>query len=130
MSTEPLNVRVARALGWTEIHEELQGRIGGWFGTAPACTGPRWWTGNDPILPYGEDTPEGWACTGPLMKQYAIGVWPRENGQEEGRIAVQWGAKGYGDARSGPFVMTFGASGPEAAALCLLALHEAGRLKP
>ena len=65
---EPLNVQCARALGWTGIEFR------------PEYAEPRWW-GLEPIDvspyrcridPYGDDTPEGWACTGPLLSEYGI----------------------------------------------------------
>jgi hypothetical protein len=138
VTAEPLHVRVARVLGWTEIHEETQGRIGGWFGTAPAGTGPRWWTGNDPIPPYGEDAPEGWACTGPLQVRYKIDVWRQHWTDREGGLWIAGRAEDrhiyirdqeedvrYRDAREAQ------ADSPcEAVAWLIVELHEAGRLKP
>lgn len=77
----PLHVRVARALGWTDIVDLGEGRYVRWVGKAPlpmcSCmergvpsTEPcRCWprATYQPIPPFGDETPEGWACTGPLI---------------------------------------------------------------
>lgn len=98
MSAEPLHVRVARALGWTEIQsigprqhgpswhasgEELWVGLPPGFGDAcanlarvPVRGGIRdlaFRAGHyDPIPPYGRESPEGWAVTGPLIQRFRI----------------------------------------------------------
>lgn len=84
---KPLHVRVAEALGWTAIHRRARGECpsGGWCGDI-MLPGERWAgraPGNmlvgpdgchDSVPPYGEDTPEGWACTGPLLERYELAL--------------------------------------------------------
>lgn len=72
MSKKPLNVRVAEALGWKFLEDGRQRH--------PSLRGP-WWI--DPagdatteVPPYGADTPEGWACTGPLIQRFGLIVEP------------------------------------------------------
>jgi hypothetical protein len=77
LSGRDLDVAVARALGWRELSlwPEYQG--GRWHGTPP---------GPDELLPiyvvppYGEDTPEGWECTGPLVSRFRLSVEERTFG--------------------------------------------------
>ena len=59
--SEPLNVRVARALGW----DRLTCRGTYWIGIAPGSS-------DKTIPPYGADTPEGWAVTGQLIEEYEL----------------------------------------------------------
>lgn len=78
----PLHVQVASVIGWTSLHP--RGRPGccgdillpgiRWAGRAPGnvIVGPEGI--HDPVPPYGEDSPEGWACTGPLAELYVWGV--------------------------------------------------------
>lgn len=77
---KPLNVRVAEALGWTEIHLEEHGGDGGtpaWFGTRPAddhvyavADGLVRWFG----VPRFD---KSWRTTGPLIERYRITVLRR-----------------------------------------------------
>lgn len=79
-SEKPLNVRVAEALGWTGIE--------GPTGSILSRSGQRY-VGRPPgsllleksEVPYfGEDTPEGWACTGPLIGHFGLTVYCRRDG--------------------------------------------------
>ena len=82
---EPLRVRVARALGWRglSLWPEYQG--GRWHGTPPGTDEPPIYV----VPPYGEDTPEGWACTGPFIRQYGLGLSiPRACPAVEGGVVV------------------------------------------
>lgn len=73
MSEEkPLNVRVAEALGWTTRLCNAGCRCTQWI--PPGSKVP----GTPP--PYGEDTPEGWACTGPLIGRFGLTVYCRRDG--------------------------------------------------
>lgn len=73
MSEEkPLNVRCAEALGWTYLG------IGecDWEGEPPAGHPLDQYTRRLDqhicIPPYGDDTPGGWACTGPLIGRFRL----------------------------------------------------------
>lgn len=61
MTGRPLNVRVAEALGLTVMYSDAEG----WTFIPDAETFKP-----APVPPYGEDSPEGWAATGPLMRHY------------------------------------------------------------
>lgn len=89
MSTDrPFNVRVAEALGWTQLHPRVIGPCpdGGcgdillpgtrWAGRAPGNVLVGFEGCHDAVPPYGEDSPEGWMYTGPLMKRLRIGLMP------------------------------------------------------
>jgi hypothetical protein len=127
MTIEPLHVRVARALGWTEC-APCPLSWGGWHGIAPAdywrdvCDYGNQGTCGCPhsmalLPPYGEESEAGWAVTGPLMAP--------------NRISVGY----YHPPKSTPFVhhpsidaidAEDGLCGAIASMIC--ALHEAGRL--
>lgn len=151
--SEPLHVRVARALGWTDVQS-----------LGPRQHGPAWhragtdlWTGRppkgapveaprspcaaavpasrgewccsihltseidggcpldfEPLPPYGEESPYGWACTGPLIEKHGIEItFTRGLGRR---------AEASGYYVDGPDVLT---------AVCgvVLTLAEAGRLE-
>ena len=120
MSDEkPLKALVAEALGWKlRPLEEVDA----------ACGGTEFWvppdshTGNycnkcRPEMappPYGEDSPEGWACTGPLMQKYGIGVEPIQG----------WTSYVRGIWES----ETVASTACEAIACCVTALAAAGKL--
>lgn len=83
---KPLNVRCAEALGWRDVRHAKSG----WIGVAPGVP-----ICSEPISPYGADTPEGWACTGPLMDRFdlhteslhqngLIYAWRERQGDEPG----------------------------------------------
>ena len=66
LRAEPLNVRCARALGCDPLIYN-HGRA--------ECLCADHQHARDPGLalkPYGEDTPEGWACTGPLIQRFGL----------------------------------------------------------
>lgn len=63
---KPLRVKVAEALGWKNIVRSHDGHL--WVGDPPPHT--LWYSRIVP--PLGEDSPEGWACTGPLVSKYGI----------------------------------------------------------
>lgn len=119
MSAEPLAVRVARALGWNDVQSiGIRGGVEKWVGVAPGLRQVF-----DPIPPYGDDTPEGWSCTGPFLRYVheanaishgpAVMRWPDDDEDCEGAPTV-------GQA------LTWG----EALCNLVLALAEAGRLTP
>jgi hypothetical protein len=85
--SEPLNVRVAVALGWEWWKSSVTGRRC----LYPPERHPEWMTeradGTEPLVsdwnvgsgfvpPYGADTPEGWAVTGPLVAKYELHLEP------------------------------------------------------
>lgn len=76
MQEKPLNVRCAEALGWTQ-------RVLPPLGHTP---GPVAWRSPDRkvegayLPPYGDDTPAGWACTGPLIGRYGLTIYCRRDG--------------------------------------------------
>lgn len=130
---KPLNVQVAEALGCTleerrrpGKYPTIMGEIYGWGCGCPhnehygrEC-GPDGEELTWEIAPYGEDSPYGWACTGPLITRYGIGI-----AQQDGRwwAGKEWmGAAGYKDSAPGPTVLI---------AVCnlILALHKAGKLE-
>lgn len=114
---EPLNVQVARALGWTVFRNDQV------IGRKPGPDGPveirrqrwvrvvqggeildadDWWQVDEAgssgsvvvreIDPYGDDTPGGWACTGPMIARYGITLV--EGTAYDG--SVEWIAGEYG----------------------------------
>lgn len=145
MSTEPLNVRVARAIGWTDVQSiGIRGGVEKWVGIPPAlhdaardlakaflapgqnidAAYPPYAAAirYEPIPPYGQDTPEGWSCTGPFLRYVheanaishgpAVMRWPDDDEDCEGAPTV-------GQA------LTWG----EALCNLVLSLAEAGRLR-
>jgi hypothetical protein len=73
--TEPLNVRVARALGddVTRRHERSESAEG--YSACTWCGQVRSWSEEfrgPCIRPYGDDSPAGWACTGPLINRLGL----------------------------------------------------------
>lgn len=84
---KPLNVRVAEALGCKPQWEPAVGFValgrpgaGYWVcrcqPPAGRLFGAHVGDADGSIQPYGEDSPEGWACTGPLMRKYRVGLMP------------------------------------------------------
>ena len=75
-NAEPLNVQCARALGWSvgaDLHERDESAQG--LSACVRCGAEAGWDeslGDVCCPPYGDDTPEGWACTGPLLSEYGI----------------------------------------------------------
>lgn len=65
---KPLTVRCAEALGWTSKQLPPLGHHPG----PTAWRNPETGIEGCYFPPYGEDTPEGWACTGPLMARYGL----------------------------------------------------------
>jgi hypothetical protein len=129
---EPLHVRVARALGWTHIHQAGYGHeIGSpcgdillpgirYHGRAPGNLLIEEQAKHEPLPPYGKESPEGWACTGPLLSRYEVTVDKREAG---------WCASAWRESMFTHEVdPVFAATSTEAIALLVCALHEAGRL--
>jgi hypothetical protein len=77
---KPLNVRVAAALGWKEFRQDLAGR---WMGIMPRPEYPHGPDIMDYVPPFGEDTPDGWACTGPLISRFHICLTTNGIGRNE-----------------------------------------------
>lgn len=79
---KPLSVRCAEALGWIQLH--IRGFKSLWCCGDITLPCERWAgrrPGNvllshegfhDSVPPYGEDSPEGWACTGPLVERFGL----------------------------------------------------------
>jgi hypothetical protein len=71
-----LRIEVAEALGWrdTTRTEHAFGWSEEWCGIPPGrcCEDLK---GDKPeIPPYGEESPEGWACTGPLLARFQVSL--------------------------------------------------------
>lgn len=154
---KPLNVQVAEALGAT-----VEWRAPNW----DPAGGERWmrklsrdeyfrqgpdsnsvmrvgaadvWS--DRFPPYGEDSPEGWACTGPLAEKYAYRLQvceafktPAQYSQSDGHLiceseeyprVIEADSKDDDDDRC---EVAYGANIPQAIANLILALAEAGKL--
>lgn len=144
MSAEPLHVRVARALGWTDV-QSLGPRDHGpswhtpgtdlWVGLAPCeayespepgyITADRCACKDDaqylPIPPYGQDSPDGNAVTMPFLR------YVRELSWSEMRADIAPARAWYASSRD--LVAGFGATPGEALCNLVLALSDAGRLK-
>lgn len=90
-SAEPLKVRVARALGckpYQPVNSESEAAKSYWICPCQAPSGGTLHGGQQPelcgidkhwqspywLLPYGDETPEGWACTGPLIARREIAL--------------------------------------------------------
>lgn len=73
MSDEkPLKVRCAEALGW-EMAYPSSSVPGSWIGVNGRLPFPENCS-TDAIPPFGEDTPQGWTCTGPLQARFGLSV--------------------------------------------------------
>lgn len=123
---KPLNVRVAEVIGWSGIeHGNLMDLSRPHNGYPPSLpiVGQK-----QRIPPYGEDSPEGWACTGPLMIKYGInlirpGMWLATENDP-----TQWdeGVLGWRE----DLCATAASDNPmEAVCNLILALAEAGKLR-
>lgn len=123
---EPLSVAVARALGWTDI--QWTAAQGAW-GRHPSGTGGTDKRGYQAIPRYGEDAPDGWAWTGPLVDEYDLELRGR-NGTR--RVA----SKLFDPEFAAPFsggglydtIDVEGDSYPEAIARLVVKLAEKGKL--
>lgn len=110
----PLNVQVARVLGWKRLRTT---RLG-WVGAMPDAT--HGWIEECPVPPYGADTPDGWACTGPLASELKMTLRSMRKGCDARTyipgqyLKVETYAKG--------------ASIPEAIARLVVRLHEMAKL--
>lgn len=123
MSDEkPLRVQVAEALGWTitlKQDDPKKSNYGESYGCPPGkAEGIHVW-----IPPYGEDSPEGWACTGPLLE--------RCKGSEGALICVPVGkhVRVWYSTNTAADVIASAPSVPEAIARCVVALAAAGKLE-
>lgn len=76
------------------------------------------------IPPYGEDTPEGWACTGPLMLRFGIGTDPGTTEADRDH----WWARGWHLDPEWRVPAGEAATPCEAIARCVVALAAAGKL--
>ena len=87
----PLNARCALALGCSVVYAtHADGTVAAFCGCAhPTHAGVAGANGVW-LLPYGEDSPAGWACTGPLIERFGLTVGP---GNEERTfwVARDWG---------------------------------------
>lgn len=71
---------------------------------------------------YGEETQQGWACTGPLIQRFQLMLI--------GSDAAGWEAMHYFPSDAPPMSMAPKGAGPcEVLARLVVALHEAGRLR-
>lgn len=146
---EPLRVKVARALGCKPYRSGFGGEE--WCcpcGDAiPAHGRPETLDGDGSwyaIWPYGEDSPEGWACTGPLAEKYVYRIemhppyvrpalYSHRDGslvspQEEYGRSVEAESMPDEDDEYRVRGNGYGSSIPEAVANLVLDLHEKGRL--
>lgn len=71
-SEKPLNARCAEALGWRDVRF-LHGSQH-WIGVAPGVS-----ICSEPVPPFGEETPAGWACTGPLIGRFGLTAYCRRD---------------------------------------------------
>lgn len=120
---KPLHVRVAEALGWTEVHLEEHGGANGtpaWYGTRAAndhvyaSLDVRWFG-----VPRFD---ESWSATGPLIERFRIDLFSREgNGVWTARAWVP---------NDDPIETLKRAGNEPLTAVCnlILALHAAGKL--
>lgn len=132
MSEKPLNVQVAECIGTSAVRcaagfiEDANSAgydFEGWIcscgarGTHPAPDAHA-----TPVPPYGDDTPEGWACTGPLLARFGLTVFgPRLEVEEPD---PRWYAAVPDSATLGEH----GATACEAIARLIVRLHAEGRL--
>lgn len=108
---KPLRVRVAEALGCAPIADDPIGWLCGCRGNYVHADDDGW------LLPYGEDSPAGWACTGPLKAKCKIEV-----SRYDDRFAAMSYVEGWDETASG-------GNEPEAIANLIIALAEAGKLE-
>ena len=124
----PLHVRVAEALGWSEIEE---------YAVKQPGVQPRWigWKQGTPVgtkheIPLYDLS---WCATGPLIEKYAIvldHLWPGDLGLD----GFNWRAQVSADVRSSEHdaYHRYGVGPTPLIAVCLLLLelHKAGKLIP
>lgn len=137
MTEKPLNVRVAEALGCTTRWAPAVGfrallpGAGDWICLCPPVDGgffgPHVGGPDGHIRPYGEDSPEGWACTGPLIERFDITIGRYASWAHGGRCFAVWPGLSVSDRGVSREERT-GVSRPDAACNLILALAEAGRL--
>jgi hypothetical protein len=122
VSEKPLHVRVAEALGWTDLREEAYVisektyTAGEWRGRRGIGTGMHW--GRPPR--YDTD----WSATGSLIERYHIDLW-WENTSGDGQWTATTNFRDGGDL----IVMGTGPSPLIAVCNLILALKEAGKLE-
>jgi hypothetical protein len=149
---KPLNVRVAEALGcspyqptaaddpdvrvlWICPCETVDGVSPHGAPRADVYGDSGYW-----LRPYGEDSPEGWACTGPLIARFHIALSagdPDWNHPGHPALPKKWFAESNLDGWGDPFpwhtrweyyFQRGFTSAPEAAAELICNMAEAGRL--
>lgn len=153
---KPLNVRVAEALGWSAFRSKHGYWVVTHGDTGETChdgfdrrqppfdpqTGERlpdsvWWEDCGHVPPYGANSPEGWACTGPLLAQVIKAPGSKVTLEH---VTLRW----WGDPPrlqwcvsvstdpaydKQPELHCYGTSGPAAIAELVLALAENGGLR-
>lgn len=127
---KPLRVQVAEALGCSVRNVSDWGECGckrDRNGNAPHADPDE---PMDSLLPYGESSPGGWACTGILAERFKFGLLPPRNGIARAGIPADalWVARTWAASKNEPDVVARGASLCEAIARCVVALAAAGRL--
>ena len=151
-TAKPLNVRVAEALGLRVRDDSVYGCQGqcvgsvddsGAFPTAGRLRHNhiRWvywkafeWEAGEgdweSVLPYGEDSPDGWACTGPLIAKHGIELLcnPYGDGNYVARRSRDFDWPTFLVDGRDPFASA--RTHVEAVALLIVALSEIGRLQP
>lgn len=90
----PLHVRVAEALGWTDLHAGIyfseafgSGGTGDWTGTAPGPPKPfdNGWVKGEVVSEAVPRYDTDWSATGPLIERYFIGLKYQERKWWAGR---------------------------------------------
>lgn len=110
---KPLHVQVAEALGWKRT------------GNCWTLEIPFGKTAVDELPPYGEDTPEGWACTGPLLARFGITLELLHPGNMATTDGKPWQASRPYRSEQG---YSYGSEPCEATARCVAALAAVGKL--
>ena len=83
---------------------------------------------HEALAPYGEDSPEGWAATGPLIERFRLTLSYRYvEGKAWATARGLWHSQTYSGEKHG-WLHGDGASPCEAACNLILALADAGRL--
>lgn len=116
MDEKPLNVRVAEALGWTEI--QYAHSVGA-YGRRPDRSGGLDGHGIEAVPCYDTD----WSASGPLIDKYKLELWTNHQyGNWSASVGIE--SPGWDSA----MIAATGETALKAACVCILEMSKAGKL--